>query len=119
MTALMEWDANIILFFLSTRSDIKKKEKLEKEVHDLKNNLEARQGEIKSKSAEAQTAENMLKDYEKQLRELHVSLIPLPERHKSVLHFVTETHCIKSQGFADLGQDCAEQLNKLRIRQNL
>ena len=36
--------------------------------------LEARQVELKSRAAEAQTAENMLKDYERQLRELHVSL---------------------------------------------
>ena len=35
--------------------------------------LEAKQVEMKSRAAEAQTAENMLKDYEKQLRELHVS----------------------------------------------
>lgn len=42
-------------------------------MHDLKMSLEARQVELKSRAAEAQTAENMLKDYERQLRGLHVT----------------------------------------------
>ena len=52
--------------------DIKRRENLEREVRDLKSAVNARQVELRSRSAEAQSAENALKDYELQIRELHV-----------------------------------------------
>ena len=52
--------------------DVKKREKLEKEVHDLKMSLDARLMELRNRTADVQTAENRLKDYEQQIRALHV-----------------------------------------------
>ena len=53
--------------------DVKKREKLEKDVHDLKMSLDARVMELTNRSADVKTAENTLKDYEQQIRALHVS----------------------------------------------
>lgn len=53
--------------------DIKKREKMEKDVHDLKMSLDARIMELRNKCADVKTAENTLKDYEQQIRALHVS----------------------------------------------
>ena len=52
--------------------DMKRRENLEREVRDLKGAVNARQVELRNRAAEAQSAENALKDYELQIRELHV-----------------------------------------------
>ena len=57
--------------------DLKKREKLEKDVHDLKMSLDARIMELTNKTADVRTAENTLKDYEQQIRALHVSFFDL------------------------------------------
>ena len=46
---------------------------MEKDVHDLKMSLDARIMELRNKCADVKTAENTLKDYEQQIRALHVS----------------------------------------------
>lgn len=51
---------------------------MEKEVHDLKMSLDARLVELRNRAAEVQTASNTIKDYEQQIRALHVSRPPLP-----------------------------------------
>lgn len=47
---------------------------MEKEVHDLKMSLDARLVELRNRGAEIQTAGNTLKDYEQQIRALHVRI---------------------------------------------
>lgn len=46
---------------------------MEKEVHDLKMSLDARQMELHNRVADVQSAANTLKEYEQQIRDLHVS----------------------------------------------
>lgn len=56
----------------SMRREARKKERLEGEVKQLKSALEARQADIKTKSAAAQQSEEQVKRLEQMLRESQV-----------------------------------------------
>jgi len=56
---------------------VKRRDKLEKDVRELKMSLDARQVELRNRTADVQTAENLVKDYEQQIRDLHVPPPPL------------------------------------------
>ena len=49
---------------------------MEKEMRELKSSLDARQVELQNRAAEAQAAENVLRDYEQQIRENQVCFVP-------------------------------------------
>lgn len=72
------------------------REKLEKEVRELKTSLDARQVELRNRAAEAQSAENVLKDYEQQIRDLHVRPFHKPALHR-MLHNI---HCNFTAAFS-------------------
>ena len=77
--------------------DSKMREKLEKEVRELRMSLDARQVELRNRAAEAQSAENVLKDYEQQIRDLHVRLYLTPWPVLSSFTAVTAKvmHCLR------------------------
>lgn len=52
--------------------DIKKREKLEKEAHDLRMSLDARNMELRNRAADVQAAESTMRDYQQQIKGLQV-----------------------------------------------